>query len=468
MNRLSLRAKITLWYSAVLVLIVALTYFALLSLGRQVIQKTVKDSLITTVADNVDEVEYYYDIDEGFNEVDYYVDYENGYIEIDDDFLREVNGVYTSLCLSDKTLVYGENPVASETAALQLSDGSLRQIKVGSELYYVYDKKLTLSGLEGLWLRGVVSETQGEVQLSAVARMSLILLPVLVLLAIAGGYIIAGRTLRPIDRISAAAARISQGGDLKQRIDLGEGSDEIHRLADRFNEMFGRLENSFTSQQQFISDASHELRTPVSVIMAQCELTLEKERTPSEYEEALEVVERQGRKMTRLIKDMLDFTRLELHPEKYKKKLLNLSELAEDVCGDLAIIAEKGISLTCEAEKEIYIKGNRGLLTRLLSNLISNAYRYGREGGYIKTRLKTAENSIILSVEDNGIGIEGGELQNIFLRFYQADSSHTGAGSGLGLAIAKEITQFHGGEISVKSRPGSGSTFTVVFPKNVL
>ncbi|MCD7905296.1 MAG: HAMP domain-containing histidine kinase [Clostridiales bacterium] len=470
MKKLSLRVKITLWFSAVLILVVALTYFAVLSVSRQVIQKTVKDSLITTVTDNIDEVEYYCDIDFEHisNDVDYYIEYNGGYIEIDDDFLREVNQVYTSLCLSDKSLVYGENPIVSKTSDLELTDYSLRQITIDSTIYYVYDRRLTLKGLEGLWLRGVVSEAQGAVQLSSIVRMSLILLPVLVLLVIIGGYLTAGRTLKPIDRISEAAAQIRQGNDLKRRIDLGEGGDEVHRLADQFNEMFGRLEASFLSQQQFISDASHELRTPVSVIMAQCELTLEQERSPAEYEEALEVIQRQGRKMSRLVKDMMYFTRLELHPERYEKNEINLTEFVEDTCGDLAIIAEKGIELSCDVQRNIYFKGNKGLLTRLLSNLINNAYRYGKDGGFIKVSLKSEENNIILSVKDNGIGIEPSELQNIFRRFYQADPSHTGEGSGLGLAMAREITRFHKGEISAESKLGVGSTFTVTFPKNIL
>ncbi|MCD8068944.1 MAG: HAMP domain-containing histidine kinase [Lachnospiraceae bacterium] len=462
MKKLSIRLKITLWFSVILIVVVALTYLVILSVSNQIIQKTIRDNLIQNVESNVDEVEYYSSADmASMNDVDYYVRYGDGYIEIDDDFLDQVNGVYTSLCSSDGTLIYGENPIIRETAGLKFSDSQVQRITVDGILYYVFDRKPETEGLEDIWLRGVVSENQGDAEMSDISRYSLILLPSLVLVAVIGGYLITCRILRPIRQIADTAAQIRQGDDLKKRIELSEGDDELHRLAEQFNEMFSRLETSFQTQQQFVSDASHELRTPVAVINAQCELSLEQERTKEEYEEALDVVWRQGRKMNRMINSMLDFTRLKLQPERYAKERLNLSELTESVCQDMALIREKEIALTCEAEPEVYCDGNRELLTRLLSNLISNAYRYGKENGYIKVSLTTDRNGeITLSVEDNGIGISEEDLPNIFHRFYQADASRTGGGSGLGLAMAEEIASFHDGEIFVESKPGCGSRFS--------
>lgn len=475
MKRLSIRSKITLWFSAVLILVVALTYFVILSVSSQIIRKTIQDNLILAVENNVDEIEYFssvdsVDIDEG---LDYYIHYNNGYVQVDDDFLDKVNQIYTSLNTSDGSLVYGVNPIARETAEMAFLDSEVQTVTVDGTLYYVFDRKLEREGLEDLWLRGIVSETQGETELSAISRTSLILLPSLLLLAIIGGYLIARRTLKPIQQISETASQIRQGDDLKRRINLGEGTDELHQLADQFNEMFTRLDQSFQTQQQFVSDASHELRTPVTVINAQCELALGSRQDSadyitaapkhtqilSDYEEALHVIWRQGRKMNRLISSMLDFTRLELQPERYQKENLNLSELVESVCSDLALIREKGITLTWDVESDVFCTGNRELLTRLLSNLIGNAYRYGVSGGHINVHLYTKENTLILSVADDGIGISAEKLPNIFHRFYQADDSHTGEGSGLGLAMVKEIAEFHGGTISVKSEPGQGSIF---------
>ncbi len=531
MKKLSIRTKITLWFSAILIVNVALTFFVILSVSRQTIQKTIRDTLIAAVEDNVDEVEYYSSLDSVMTglDIDYYVNYQDGYIEIDDDFLDEVNGIYTALYQSDGTLIYGENPIASSTASLPFLDSEVQRVTVDGTLYYVFDRQLMLNeadnsdaaaasessdgsdasgdpefsedsdvsgdpdssdSLEVLWLRGIVSEEQGEVEMSVISRTSLILLPGLLLLAIIGGWVIARRALAPIQDISDTAARIRQGDDLKERIVLSEGKDELHQLAAQFNEMFTRLEDSFQEQQQFVSDASHELRTPVAVIRAQCELVLDGEHcTPEEYREALETISRQSKKMNRMISDMLDVTRLKLQPERYAKEELDLTALTESVCQDMALIRDKGITLTCSAGEGIRILGNRELLTRLLTNLISNAYRYGKADGHIHVSLTAAdvrngsplsaagssslsENrtgadrhpcSCLLSVQDDGIGISEDDLPNIFRRFYQADTSRSGSGSGLGLAMVKEIAAFHNGHISVKSSLGLGSTFAVEF-----
>ncbi len=466
MKNLSIRLKITLWFAVALFVIVAITYVVILTVSNQVIQKTIRDTLLHTVEDNVDEVEFYTDISQVdiANSVDHFIMYNSGYLEVDDDFLDEVNDVYTALYLSDGTLMYGENPLAVALADLEFSDSEIRERTVNGELYYILDRHLTQKGLEDLWLRGVVSEHQGEVQMHEISTLSLIILPIILIAAVLGGYFIAKRMLMPIKQITNAAENISRGGDLKKRIELDSGKDELHRLADSFNNMIARLDESFEAERQFTSDVSHELRTPMSVIMAQCEYTLDEERTPQEYERALRLIRRQGRKMTKLINDMLDFVRLERRGTNYQIEKLNLSALVNSVCEDMSLIRERGISLEHEVEDEIWVDGNPALLSRLLSNLISNAYRYGKDDGHIKVRLKKSQDEVTLSVSDDGIGISREDKEKIFRRFYQADSSRTGSGTGLGLSMVKEIASFHGGSMSVESEPGKGSEFTFHLP----
>ena len=268
MKNCSIRTKITLWFSCVLVVIMALTYFVVLSVSNSVIQKTIRDSLIETVEDNVDEVEFFANPEdaEQDRDKDLYLRYEEGLLEIDDDFLDLVNGVYTALCRQDGMLLYGEIPVAQYVSGMDFSDGALRTVSVGGVTYYLYDRMLERDGLEELWLRGVVSERQGAAQLSTVVRFSLVFLPLLVLVSILSGYWIAGRSLRPVRQIEQAAKAINQGQDLKKRIDLGPGKDELHQLADTFDDMFDRLDHAFAAERQFTSDASHELRTPTSIL----------------------------------------------------------------------------------------------------------------------------------------------------------------------------------------------------------
>ncbi|MCI8371472.1 MAG: HAMP domain-containing histidine kinase [Lachnospiraceae bacterium] len=461
MKGMSIRLKITLWFTLVLLIVVFFTYLVVWSVNSQVIQKTIRDNLIRTVENHVDELEFYTtdgNIDSN-QKTEYAIRFQDGYLEVDDDFLEEVNEVYTGLYSEDRTLIYGENPIPKATSEQEFADSLIQKIMADGTLYYIFDRKLTLNGLEGLWLRGIVSEYQGSIQMSAITRLSLILLPALVLLAVIGGYLLAGRLMRPIRKISDAASQISKGGDLKKRIVIGEGTDELHQLADRFNEMFERLEEAFETERQFTFDASHELRTPVSVIAAQCEYTLERTRSNEEYEEAMQTIQRQGRKMSRLINDMLDITRLENRADSYIQEAVDLTQLVTSVCADMALIQERGITLGWEVQENIIYKGNPVLLTRLLTNLVSNAYRYGKEQGHIQVTLRRKEKEIELAVSDDGIGIAIEEQQKIFRRFYQADQSRSNSGTGLGLSMVYEIAQIHGGEIDVESTLGQGSTF---------
>ena len=163
--------------------------------------------------------------------------------------------------------------------------------------------------------------------------------------------------------------------------------------------------------------------------------------------------------MSRLIEDMLMFTRMERRADVFSMRELNFSQLAEDVCEDMRHIAEKNISLSARIEPKIWIFGNYDLLVRLLTNLITNAYRYGKENGHITVALSGSAEEATLSVKDDGMGISREELEKIFLRFYQSDAARSGSGIGLGLAMVREIAQFHRGRVFAESTPGEGSTF---------
>lgn len=466
MKKASLRIKITVWFSAIMIFITAATFGVILWVDYSVIQKTIQDNLIETVEDNADEIEFFIRIDkeEGDRNSDQYIRYENGFLEIDDDFLDQVNGISTALYQETGELLYGENFLAKEAAEYAFSDRMIQNIQVDGITYYIFDCALTSNGTEGLWLRGIVSENQGTQQLESIVRISAVALPVLLLLAVIGGYWIAARAMKPVHKITEAAARISQGRDLKQRIHLGEGKDELHELANVFDGMFARLEAAFRAEQQFTSDASHELRTPMAVIMAQCEYTLEESRTPEEYEEALQVIQRQGGKMSRLIEDMLCFARLEQNRGVYPKERISLSDLVEDISSDMALLKTNGITLTWETQPGLFFPGNPMLLSRMLTNLISNGYRYGRENGHIKVRLYQNPSEMVLTVEDDGIGIPADQQGHIFERFYRGDSARSTEGTGLGLSMVKEIAEYHGGRVGVSSEPDKGSCFTVNFP----
>ena len=464
MIKKSLKLKITVWFSAAIIIISCVAVLATVLVSGSVIQKGIRENLVETVENNLDEVEFYSDYDklEFDDPYDLCIEYKSGWLEIDDDFLKSVNGITTSL-YDESGLIYGDDSIFSGENSPSFGNRIVSSVKTETGTFYVYDIELKLPEIGNLWLRGTVSSEYSITQMNKIFKIVLMLIPVLVLFAIVGGYIIARRALSPIIEIAAAADNIRTGNDLSKRIEIGEGDDEIHRVAKSFNSMFERLEDSFNKEQQLTSDISHELRTPLSVIFSQCQYTLEERRTSEEYIDALELIERQSKKMSSVTNDMLAFARIERGAGEVKKEKLNLSECVSSLCEDMALIDEKGITLSSDVEPEIYINGNFELISRLCVNLISNAYRYGNENGTILVSLKKTGETSVLSVSDNGIGIDESDIEKIWNRFYRADSSRSSGGTGLGLSFVREIAEIHGASVSVQSEKGKGSVFCVTF-----
>lgn len=286
------------------------------------------------------------------------------------------------------------------------------------------------------------------------------------LLGLAGGWWFSTRAIRPIKDISATAIKISTG-DLSQRIPTPESADELGQLASVLNSTFTRLEASFAQQARFTSDAAHELRTPLSVMLAQTQSTLNRERTAPEYRETLEACQRAAQRMRRLTESLLELARLDAGAEITRKRL------------DLAAAAQSGIEMVnpLADQKRIAIRanleeanclGDLDQLTLVVTNLLSNAVHYNREGGEIHVTTRHENRNAILTVKDNGLGIAAEDLPLIFERFYRADKSRSQADGrmGLGLAITKSIVEKHGGKIDVESKHDSGTTFTIRLPLN--
>ena len=462
--------KITLWIGAVLGVLILVTYLIFFMVSNAVLQKSLQKDLIRTVTENYDEIAYYSRISEASPDSrwDLFIRFQEGYLEVDDDFLKAVNGITTALYQADGTLLYGENPIVqalTDPERKEFRDAVLWKKRIEGITWYIYDRALTGEGLEGLYLRGIVPSLQGQMERDSILRILLIILPLLLLLGLPAAYLIADRSLGPVRRIIGTAEQISRGEDLGRRIGLGRGGDEIHRLAGAFDEMFDRLEASFEAEKQFTSDASHELRTPLSVILAQCQIALEEEQSPEDYREALRLIRRQGGRMSWLIEDMLQLSRLERKTDSYKKEVFDLSASLQDLCEEMAILRERDITMEWKIEKGILMEGNEELIRRMVSNLISNAYRYGREGGRTRVCLQRLSDSrACIEVEDNGPGIAEEDLVRIFDRFYQADPSRMSRGAGLGLSIVRQIASFHGGMASAESVPGKGSIFRAELP----
>lgn len=464
---MSVRMKITLWFSVALTLVALVTVSTLIFAEQALLRQTVKSQLIQTVETNCYELEFfptYEDMANSFDS-DRFIPHGDGFVGIDTDFLAKVNGVYVAIYSGEGELLYGENPFGRELNSTEFTNAVVRKAGSGSGACFVFDAEVSFENAESLWLRGTALVDARAGELNHLVRLSAIILPALIFIALLGGYLIARKHLKPAEAMTKTISEISSGNDLKRRIETGKSNDEVQRLANSFNLMMDRLEASFEKEKQFTSDVSHELRTPVAVISAQCDYILEEERSREEYIEALEAVKRQNSVMSRMISDMLDFTRLERNTEVYKKEEVDLSTLVSLSCADIKAVSEKGITVHTVIEENISLNGNSDLLIRMISNLISNAYKYGKEKGNINVSLYRNEGNIFLEIKDDGIGISEEDIPRVFDRFFRADPSRSSKGTGLGLPIAREIARFHGGDITLQSEEGKGSIFTVILPE---
>jgi len=284
-------------------------------------------------------------------------------------------------------------------------------------------------------------------------------------LGVAVGWWLASRALRPIVETSRTAEEIA-GGDLSKRINSAETESELGQLAGVLNSTFARLEATFAQQKQFTSDAAHELRTPVSVLLTQTQSTLNKERSPAEYRETLEACQRAAQRMRRLIESLLELARLDAGAEGIKRMRFDWANVARDCVEMLQPLA---------AERQIKIQaqflptaghGDPERITQVIVNLLTNAINHNIDGGEIQIVTRAENGSAWLIISDHGPGIPAEHLPRVFDRFYQVDSARTSAPgrSGLGLAISKAIVEAHGGVIAVSSKVGVGSVFTVRVP----
>lgn len=289
---------------------------------------------------------------------------------------------------------------------------------------------------------------------------------VVLTLGLAGGWWLATRAIRPIRSITDTANRIS-GGDLSHRISMAETESELGELASILNATFARLDAAFRQQQQFTSDAAHELRTPVTVMLTQTQMALNRERSVAEYRSTLEACQRSAQRMRQLIESLLELARLDAGQEQIARKPVELSSLARGVVETLRPIAtEKQVRLELEMQ-EVECVGDGGRLEQVVTNLVSNAIHYNHPGGLVRVRTSSDHASAILEVSDDGPGIPEEHQPHVFKRFYRAESARTTSHghSGLGLSISKLIVEAHGGAIELKSAAGKGTTFIVRLPR---
>jgi heavy metal sensor kinase len=286
---------------------------------------------------------------------------------------------------------------------------------------------------------------------------------IILLLGLAGGWWLASRAIRPIEDISATAVKIS-AGDLSQRINIGETESELGRLASVLNSTFARLDAAFAQQQQFTSDAAHELRTPVSVMLTQTQTALNRERSAEQYRETVESCQRAAQRMRRLIESLLELAHLDAGQQQMKQMRFDLGQTARD-CAELLkpLADERGVKIICDVPS-LDCVGDPERLAQVINNFLTNAIHYNTEDGQVRISGTSENGATLLTVSDTGMGIAAEDLPRVSDRFYRADASRSSGNAGLGLAISKAIVEAHGGTIEVASELGVGTAFTLRLP----
>jgi heavy metal sensor kinase len=456
MPKISIRLKLTLWYSAVLML-----GFALFAAGAWfAVQRRLMSGIDERLAQRVDGLRTVLQIEgsearqgpeleselaEFTQEVP-----EGSLVEVRDETGRYVLPRNRSrpfpLTSSGQprytTGLYRGRPVRILTTRIHYRD-------------HTYDV-LAASSLQEV--RGVTHDL-GDLVLTA--------LPLMLLGAFVGGYWISRRALAPVDQITRVARSISVN-NLSERLAVPQTGDELQRLTETWNDMLARLETAVKRITQFTADASHELRTPISLIRATAELALRREREPERYRQSLQQIEVEADRMTSLTEDLLALARSDSGPAELPLAPLDLRLLVADVVRQSQALAElHGVKLATSVDTgPCLVRANEPALRRLLLILVDNGLKHTPEGGAVQVSVTREADAIKLSVRDSGHGITPEDLPHIFDRFYRTDPARNrNGGAGLGLSIARTIAEAHGTTIAVESVLEEGSCFEVtLFP----
>jgi two-component system OmpR family sensor kinase len=312
-----------------------------------------------------------------------------------------------------------------------------------------------------------------EEMLDGVAETFAWVIPIAVLLASVGGYFLARKSLAPVVAMSNQAGRIG-AANLHERLRVKNEKDELGRLASSFNQLLERVDQSFERQRRFMSDASHELRTPAAILRGESEVALSRtERPAAEYRESLSVLHAEAQRLTHIVEDLFTLTRADAGQYPLEPHDFYLDELVGECTHATRTLAlPKHISLMSEIPEELPIRADEGLLRRMILNLLDNAIKYTLAGGRILVACRRIDSEYELSVTDTGQGIPVELQQRIFERFFRVDRARThaetdGAGAGLGLSIARWIAEAHQGRLVLTRSDSSGSTFTAFLPARI-
>lgn len=453
MKSFSVKERVIFLYTVIMVAAIALVVEMFYFVSARTVLDNAKDTLVATVDEKMDDI----NIVDGHLVIADSIDYETA------------NGVTIAVYNENGLEISGLMPDDFDVTIKFLPDTARKVEGKGDDDYYVYDRLIENETTGKIWLRGVIyaSVMKNAPEIANVFRIALFFIPILLLIAVVGGTLLTNRAFKPLKLIADTASNISNGNDLSQRIGVGDpdSQDEVLRAAGVFDTMLDRLEESFDNEKQFTNNASHELRTPNAIIMSRSEYALESLDDREEVESSLEIIHAQSEKMDHIVSELLALARADRGIDFLNKKHTDIGLLAEESAASFYKMAEENnIKLMVDADMEVYMDADPVFFGRLYENLISNAIKYGKDGGRVDLSVKKRVDGIEIIVSDDGIGISDEDLPHVFERFYRATDQSKEKSVGLGLPLVKWIVDSHGGEISIESKLKEGTVIRIKFP----
>lgn len=448
MKRWSIKKKIIFWYTIFFGLLIVFDFYFLQASATRVLHEQANREITNATVEVADMLK---------------IEDDGVYIEESDDeekFSFYHDGVLF-LVYDSNQVVFGQTPSNfNEDLAIQFN--TIQLDEVNGQTWLTYDVSIE----DGYILRGIYDLNPITNSVSQIILIAGILSPIIILLAAIGGYVIIKKSFKPIQVIYHTASVIKDNEDYSKRIETNFSKDEVYELALMVNQMLDRVEQSINREKQFSSNVSHELRTPLTVMKAQTEYLLEKVSDPHIIQDVNTIMS-QISFMENIVTQLLEITRTKQISDQ-DKEAIEFYELIKLTGESLQHkLEEKHITLNITEPTEhttVYV--NQTMMIRVVSNLITNAIKYNKEGGSIQIDFLRQGNILITSFSDTGIGISKKHMNNIFDPFYRADEARTQQDDslGLGLALVKEIIRIHNGEIRVESQESAGTTFTVHLP----
>ncbi len=446
-HKLTLRRKMALWFTLSVVAITLLFFGTVFFMTRARLTEMLEDDLSLALAQLSSQVEH-----------------ENGQLIFENETPVKSGIMYYIMEENGSELAsHGEDITLFDVYPVQA--GTFTHAQIAGEEWLLLDSSPISVGDEQIRIRVVASCKQIQQTLHIFQMIFLLGVPLMILPVALIGSLLAKQSLKPIQQMIRCADEIA-AGDLSRRIPETSDKDELGALTNTLNRMLASLEESFRRERRFTSDASHELRTPIAVIAAYAESLQADEALTADERSKVDTILNECRRMQRMVSQMLTLTRGQEGRYPVLMENVCLNDVLNGVQTVLEpVAAEQGITLHVAVQSPIALLADQSLLTQLILNLTENAIKYGKPHGDVWIHATETDDTIVLTIKDNGIGISRENLPHVFERFFRADTARDRTGTGLGLSIAQWITNLHGGTIQVESQLDEGTTFTVTLPR---